>query len=654
MRSTFRRLLTALREESLPRRPRILTPSRAQLFIRSTAQGPSLCPVRTFSTFPRRSLEPDQRIHASSAETVHSQLTRELPRSCPGCGALTQNVDAAEAGFYSITRSAVKKYLQPQSQLGSKKEEDRIFESAIRNVSPEVRLQLGLDHESANHETQEMASEPTTPVCDRCHNLIHYRTGQSIYHPSVQSIEDTIAESPYKRNHVYHVLDAADFPMSLVPQLEKHLTLARLRTQNRRSKSHKYVAGKEADMSFIITRSDLLAPKKEMVDAMLPKLREILRDALGSTGKSFRLGNLQCVSAKRGWWTKPVKEDIWERGGASWLVGKVNVGKSNLFEVVFPKGRNEDINLQSIRQRTRHQDMLSSVEAQSATSFELAQEPATEIYDGESLLPPPQPLTTYPVMPIVSELPGTTASPIRVPFGSGKGELIDLPGLARNTLEDYVKPEHRLDIVMKSRIIPERYVLKPRSSLLLGGIIRITPTTPDLIFMVHPFVPLEAHLTSTEKAVQIQKGTSDLRVSSIAEESAQKSTTTAGRFQLLTDVTKSYAGPLTRRDAVGLNPSNLPFTIYATDILIAGCGWVEIVAQVRKRKPPVDALSVIERNDLVAEFPEIEVFSPEGKFIGQRQSISAFLTGGPMRKVTVARRRRSMKSVKSQRKPKVA
>ena len=35
-----------------------------------------------------------------------------------------------------------------------------------------------------------------------------------------------------------------------------------------------------------------------------------------------------------------------------------------------------------------------------------------------SLLPPAQPETAYPQMPLVSSLPGTTASPIRVPCAS--------------------------------------------------------------------------------------------------------------------------------------------------------------------------------------------------------------------------------------------
>ena len=36
-----------------------------------------------------------------------------------------------------------------------------------------------------------------------------------------------------------------------------------------------------------------------------------------------------------------MKEDIYRQGGAAWMVGKANVGKSALFEVVFPKGRGQ-------------------------------------------------------------------------------------------------------------------------------------------------------------------------------------------------------------------------------------------------------------------------------------------------------------------------
>jgi len=61
---------------------------------------------------------------------------------------------------------------------------------------------------------------------------------------------------------------------------------------------------------------------------MMPYLTTVLRDALGRSGKDVRLGNVRCVSAIRGWWTPTLKEEIFKRGGGGWMVGKVNVGKS--------------------------------------------------------------------------------------------------------------------------------------------------------------------------------------------------------------------------------------------------------------------------------------------------------------------------------------
>ncbi|KAJ9619321.1 Mitochondrial ribosome small subunit biogenesis protein [Taxawa tesnikishii (nom. ined.)] len=201
----------------------------------------------------------------------------------------------------------------------------------------------------------------------------------------------------------------------------------------------------------------------------------------------------------------------------------------------------------------------------------------TEPFDSSStasLLPPPQPETAYPTMPTISSLPGTTASPIRVPFGSGKGELIDLPGIARSNLETFTKPENTQDLVMKSRITPEQYTIKPGQSLLLGGLIRITPTTPDLVFLAYPFVPLHAHVTSTEKAVAIQAGERSLDSSrpelSIANSNACSRMQSAGKYKLEWDVTKKRAGPLTSPVAAKLKADRLPFVVYSADVLVEG------------------------------------------------------------------------------------
>ncbi len=103
--------------------------------------------------------------------------------------------------------------------------------------------------------------------------------------------------------------------MSLVKSLDMDLALASLRTKNRKSKQEKWTGGRRAKMSFIITRSDLLAPKKEQVDALLPKLLAILRKALGPFGERVRLGDVRLVSTTRGWWTTAVKESNLERRG---------------------------------------------------------------------------------------------------------------------------------------------------------------------------------------------------------------------------------------------------------------------------------------------------------------------------------------------------
>jgi hypothetical protein len=558
------------------------------------------------------------------------------------------------------------------------------------------------------------------PVCDRCNNLKNHETGVSIYHPSVQNLQDTIFESPYKYNHIYHVLDAADFPLSLVPGLHKLLHLTPQRSLNRRSKTGRFYHGRKTEVSFIITRSDLLAPLKTQVDSMMPYLREVLRDALGSSGENVRLGNVRCISAKQAWWTKELKEEIWKRGGGGWMVGKVNVGKSQLFHDVFPKGRKErdksqgkqtnstaaggsktiqDIALERTTTSTAEDVSLSladgaATENETGARNEAANEveagmeslrgaalknsftaqeefeeryesTGTESLDTSSLLPPAPLEVDYPTMPLVSALPGTTASPIRLPFGNGKGELIDLPGLSRGDLELHVQQKYRPDLVMRSRVRPSQEVVKPGQSLLIGGFIRITPTTPDLIILGYAFTPIQPHLTSTEKAIGIQMQTRESTVVNISEPGTGEKIASAGTFHLKWDVTRQRTGPITAPEAVGINPETLPYRVLATDILIESCGWVELVAQVRKKPGEMlqskEQKTLGERSEKDFNFekrladetidpswPAVEVFTPEGKFIASRKPMNAWLhvANKPTKGHLQGRPRKSMKGAK--------
>ncbi|KAB5585351.1 hypothetical protein GE09DRAFT_1070354 [Coniochaeta sp. 2T2.1] len=643
--------------------------------------------------------------------------TQSLPVACSGCGALSQVSDPEQAGYFNLERKAVQSYLGLYKEEKHVRKDDVIVQDILRNLDLEklgeagetLKSIAGADRPPAAPETP---SPETTrpPLCERCHKLVHHHSGVPIYHPTIDSIRETIQDSPYKYNHVYHVVDAADFPMSLIPSINDLLDLLPLRSTNRRSKTAEFIRGQKTEVSFIITRSDLLAPKKEQVDHLMPYLTETLRSALGRKGRGVRLGNVWCVSAKRNWWTKDLKEEVWKNRGASWMVGKVNVGKSQLFEAIFPKGRMD------WKQKPRKEIGIEVFASEKEAKFKRPNAADPLAVTEDSLLPPPQEETQFPPMPVVSPLPGTTASPIRVPFGNGRGELIDLPGLNRSDLEGHIKEEHRSSLVMKHRIVPEQQVIKPGQSLLIGGFIRITPATPGLTFLAYSFAPLNAHMTSTEKAIAVQEQMEEApNVENIALPGTGELIKKAGTFELRHDVTKIRAGPITRREAVGISVDRLPYRVVGIDILIEGCGWVEIVAQVRTKDllrqaapPPkpkkieqddenksgilqsldllsdaekqegekqeadahkprqgttgtpdrltsLDLLSVDTAPEKAQEEPEepagpawpvVEVFSPNGKFIASRPPLNGWMLNKPKKTSTKSRPRPSMKGAK--------
>ncbi|KAL8728760.1 MAG: hypothetical protein Q9166_005192 [cf. Caloplaca sp. 2 TL-2023] len=581
----------------------------------------------------------------------------KLPLSCPGCGVLTQGLSTQErAGYYNPDRRSVKAFVARSKQRSSSTPatESETFQHVLRQAGDAIQRQLGLEKDldlatvgqtTEGNIRESPRNEVPLPACNRCHHLLHHGGGSSIVNPTLQSIYQIISESPYSYNHVYHILDAADFPLSFIPQLHRRLDLTPQRSQNRRANTRVFHQGRRAEISFIITRSDLLAPQKEQVDALMPYLVQVLRDALGSSGKDVRLGNVRCVSAKRGWWTKRVKDEIWDRGGGGWMVGKVNVGKSNLIESIFPKGSRE----RDLGSGKESETMSKRLSYRGSANLESRSEAETFVHTQfhhnhevveSSLLPPPQPLQRFPTMPTVSHFPGTTASPIRIPFGNGKGELIDLPGLSRGSLEDHVIEHHRPDLVMRQRVKPEQFVIKPGQSLLISGLVRITPATPTVTVLAYPFVPLASHVTSTEKAIAVSTQTQPSGIPTIAKPGIAPKMALAGSFQLKWDVTKRRAGPLTSPSAAGLRTKVLPFIVFATDVLIEGCGWIELVAQVRKRD--------VEPTDESEVFPKIDIWSPNGDYIAERRPMNAWLLGRPKTAAVSrgVRPRRSMKGVK--------
>lgn len=559
-----------------------------------------------------------------------------LPISCPGCGAYAQTIDENEPGYYSRTRKRAKQSWhkrqqaitkETQSEVSQKSESDETDLATIEDSRHGTQLPDTTTEDLKEEKTLLAATEyiqSTTPyaqICDRCHDLLHHNKGTSIPSPSIDSIAAYLEESPHRTNRVYHVIDAADFPMSLIPNIYEALDLQDQRSRNRRSKTEKYKYGKKmTTISFVITRADLLAATKEQVDSLMKRIREIILKVMGMKREDVRLGNVHMISAHRGWWTTRVKEEIRQHGGGVWIVGKANVGKSSFIEACFPK---DSKNLDKISHLLEMRKLEDSSKASDDDHLGLIQS-----LDTDTLLPPAPREELFPTLPIVSSLPGTTVGPIRIPFGRGHGEMIDLPGLDRGTLQDFMLDKHKSELVMTKRVNPaDQLTIRDRQSLLIGGgLIRITPKIPENSTMLAAcFVPLETHVTRTEKAIEIQTGIrkyntggGDRGNSVIRHKYMDAETNTiqsAGTFTLYTDVTLSHLPTLVKKrwDDHGIKPdlATLPYRVYATDILIKGCGWIELTAQVRTKHRDY-------QNDNEDELPKVEVFTPFGKHVGSR------------------------------------
>ena len=592
-----------------------------------------------------------------TASVLTSSQLLNLPKSCPGCGAYTSLANTLDPGSYSLTRKSVHAYLRlyehglqaaelsDQNSSRATKCSESSAQSLLRHSDPQL------------HEIQAISTnnEGSVPICDRCHQILHHSRGTAVNHPSIESVQEIILRSPYKHNHVYHILDAADFPMSLIPDLQRRLSVTPQRSKNRRAKSGSLRHGSSLDLSFVITRSDLLAPRKEQVDSLMPYMVQVLRDALGNVAEHGRLGNVHCVSAKRGWWTASVKDEVWKRGGGGWMLGKVNVGKSNLLETIFPKGRCQ---ISEVGHSPKGTEFRSNVRpgGPEATCrndpqiIPLKMQPSMEDnldIGGDELLPPLPTEASYPVFPIVSSLPGTTAAPIRLPFGNGRGELIDLPGLGRDDLGQYAIPGHEQDVIMSCRPKPAQFSIKPGDSLLIGGLVRITPLSPEINYLAYTFVPLHCQVASTTRTISLQESKMIAHGNNMGGAGDGTCIRSAGIFDLKWDVTKDQAGPLTEKHAVGLETNALPFIVFSTDILIEGSGWVELVAQVRRKH--YEEIIASGNPSKSNHFPQVEVVTPNGRHVNARRPMNAWLLANqrPGGLVQRLRPRRSMKGAKN-------
>lgn len=434
-------------------------------------------------------------------------------------------------------------------------------------------------------------------------------------------------EHPSNRHHLYLIVDAADFPLSLVNLTRKTFLIPPLRSRNRRAKLTLHNHAKAISLSFVISRSDLLAPRKEQVDQLMPDLIEILRDALGVSTANVRLGNIYCVSAKRHWWTQKLRDDICDRKEVAWIIGKSNVGKSQLTQAIFP-------NLQMLATRkdcgrgsfqvSKAGWQMGSSEKSSLPSAHLSlfgkedgMQASTERKEdtNDSIISWP------PTFPTISSLPGTTAQPIAMKFPNGLGEIIDVPGLSRRTLADYARSEQRESLYMRERPKAKRSIIHPGQCMLINDLVHIIPQNIAGDLLAYSFLPMRVRIASAQ-ALQ-EEEPPDLSACSVGNDGPTK-IAPAGTFCLKHDVTRRHLGSL--GSALGKSAlGTLPFSVYAIDVMIEGCGWIEFTVQVRKRA--MEEMRAMSSQDPEQSWmPSLRISSPEGGLIGVRKPLNLWPT----------------------------
>ncbi|KAK6535283.1 hypothetical protein TWF694_001751 [Orbilia ellipsospora] len=578
-------------------------------------------------------------------------LPTGLPEFCPGCGAKSHNDIEFWAGYYGAEARmpSPKSGTKYADNINKRIKLDRVYAASLGKMSDEIKelMRQANMHPPSDAEEQQLSSkydqegekddmvafenipprdsaeteswfealeiEPLDKddhdrpkiLCARCRNLLHHDKKLSdTPDATFTQAAEVIAQSPFNRVHVYHLIDAADFPVSVLPNARRAIL--------KNLKGSKKGGRKDVTMSYVITRADLLMPTEQKVTSLMTYIRRVLTNYLG---EETDLKDLRVVSAKRTWTTERLKDEIRARKGGVVLLGKTNVGKSRLYEAIFPKRNAKDFPMTKGRGFGKEEE---------------EEEEEWYVQNGQKV--------KYPDMPLASKVPGTTVGPITIDFAAGRGQLVDLPGFSRGGMMNYVKQDYVKDVLMLNKINPTKDIVLPGQSYLLGGLVRVLPlenmTGRPVTLEVATFSNLPPHVASHNKAhkyLYIEKG-SGKRPFIWAKPGIGESVQSAGTYTLTDDITKRRAERLVRAMGEEAFEKNAPFKIYATDIVIEGIGWLEVSAQVGKNDP----------------YPEIEVWSPNGKGIYQRETMKAYeesIKPGP-KAAPGSRPRKSMKGAK--------
>jgi hypothetical protein len=315
------------------------------------------------------------------------------------------------------------------------------------------------------------------PLCKRCKDIMHHSRAPSLpAYPTLKTLSSLLLSSRHKHNHIYHLIDAADFPLSLERGLRNRLykALPKQITHN-------------LTISYIITRSDILFPQREQISSLMTYFKSVIKDFLPQGEKvegRDSTTKLHAISSRRGWDIGTLKEEISQRQGGIWFLGGVNVGKSSLLRDIWPvDGELRPVSLEDAAEfdilPSEADPMFENLEEGNSgdENIENEQQKLNKILAEAQQVGEKATKPSIHVAPTISEFPGTTAAPIRVSFktagraGKLRGEVVDLPGLERwvgfkeTGLNKFVRADKQRELLLKTRPDPEQYTIKPGKSV---------------------------------------------------------------------------------------------------------------------------------------------------------------------------------------------
>ncbi|KAG0638931.1 hypothetical protein HOY80DRAFT_965712 [Tuber brumale] len=619
-----------------------------------------------------------------------------IPDYCPGCGAPSQRQNPNLPGHYSgLTRRQRFGDLTIKSQK-QHREENIFYDTLERLRSQQGPKVLSQELREFIETTADVGGgeESNIPplVCGRCHGIrYHHRASELPAYPTLHTLTNLMQNSPHTNNHIYHLIDAADLPISLQPGLREHLY------QNLpKPLQHRLT------ISYVVTRADILMASQRQIWSLMTYIKKRIKDALPEDEKvESVVDKIHVISVRNGWGVGRVKDEIRSRTGGVWIIGGINVGKSRFVKEMWPEGGESR---PVTREEAEEYGILPEDGGDTgvkAVEEKVEKEQRKGGYDYYF-----DPLN---IAPTVSDVPGTTAAPIKIAYrvsGGGRrgwGEMIDLPGFERwvgygkNGLLKYVRPELQTAVAMDKLVKGKQYTITAGQSMILGGLILITPRISGrsgLVVLATPFTNLPVHIASTYKSLKWLENpepesvdhlyypaptTAPLPESLVPGKPPKwpKSSTpslpppaglplphhdkitsapdykgspprpeepfippllpphfaSAGIIQITDDVTLQRNPRLSARELNGL-----PYVILGRDVLLDGIGWVELNIQMSKNQ-----------HFRMDGKVEVEVFTPEGRGMGSRVSMGAAMVRKEMERVQgseCVRQRKSMKGEK--------